>query len=93
LNVARSVIDHNPNRTQKNLFSDRGSGDKIVYYEAEDDRMEARYVVETISKLIENGNVFYIGPMLNPGSWKMHFYIAECLIGWSVHNAFTVDEK
>lgn len=56
LNVARSVIDHNPNRTQKKLFSDRGSGDKIVYYEAEDDRMEARYVVETISKLIENGN-------------------------------------
>jgi len=56
LNVARSVIDHNPNRTRKNLFSDRGSGDKIVYYEAEDDRMEARYVVETISKLIENGN-------------------------------------
>ena len=56
LNAARSVIDHNVNRTQKNLFSDRGSGDKILYYEAEDDRMEARYVVETIDKLMENGN-------------------------------------
>lgn len=56
LDAARSVIDHNTNRTKKNLFSDRGTGDKIAYYEAEDDRMEARYVADTISALIDNGN-------------------------------------
>ena len=56
LDAARSVIDHNSNRTIKNLFSDRGTGDKIAYYEAEDDRMEARYVADTISTLMENGN-------------------------------------
>ncbi len=56
LNAARCVIDHNTNRTPKNLFSDRGAGDKILYYEAEDDRMEARYVVETIDRMTENGN-------------------------------------
>ncbi len=56
LDAARAVIDCNINRTKKNLFSDRGTGDKIGYYEAEDDRMEARYVVDTISELIDNGN-------------------------------------
>lgn len=56
LDVARSVIDLNRNRTKKNLVSDRGCGDKIDYYEAEDDRKEAHYVAETISRLIDNGN-------------------------------------
>ncbi len=56
LDAARNVIDHNQNRNRKNLFSDRGSGDKITFHEAEDDRMEARYVVETISALLDNNN-------------------------------------
>lgn len=54
LNAARAVIDNNANRTPKALFSDRGDGDKIRFYEAEDDRMEARYVVDTISAMIAN---------------------------------------
>ena len=56
LDAAVSVINKNQNRTKKKLFSERGSGDKITLYEAEDDRMEARYVVDTIAKLIKNGN-------------------------------------
>lgn len=56
LDAARAVIDHNQNRTPKKLFSDRGKGNKVIVYEAEDDRMEARYVVDTISQLIANGN-------------------------------------
>ncbi len=56
LDAATGVINRNRNRTQKHLFSDHGSGDKIGLYEAEDDRMEARYVVETIRTLIQNGN-------------------------------------
>lgn len=56
LDAAISVIDQNHNRTHKDLFSERGKGDKIGLYEAEDDRMEARYVVDTISTLIDNGN-------------------------------------
>lgn len=54
LNAARAVIDTNKNRTPKALFSDRGDGDKIRYYEAEDDRMEARFVVDTISTMLAN---------------------------------------
>jgi DNA helicase II / ATP-dependent DNA helicase PcrA len=52
LDAARAVIDHNPNRTPKHLFSDRGTGDKIVLYEAIDDHAEAAYVVDTIAQAI-----------------------------------------
>ena len=56
LDAAGGVIDRNKNRTPKKLFSDRGSGDLIGLYEAEDDRDEARFVAETIRELIQNGN-------------------------------------
>ncbi len=55
LDAAQAVINHNSNRTPKNLFSDRGSGQKIVLYEADDDRMEARYVADKISDMIHSG--------------------------------------
>ncbi len=56
LDAAGGVIDRNKNRTPKKLFSDRGSGDLIALYEAEDDRDEARFVADTIQTLIKNGN-------------------------------------
>ena len=46
------MIDHNPNRTPKRLFSDRGKGEKIVLYEAVDDQAEAAYVVDTIAQAV-----------------------------------------
>jgi DNA helicase-2/ATP-dependent DNA helicase PcrA len=52
LDAARAVIDRNPNRTPKALFSDRGRGDKIIIYEATDDYAEAAYVVDTIAQAI-----------------------------------------
>ncbi len=52
LDAARAVIDRNPNRTPKALFSDRGRGDKITLYEASDDYAEAAYVVDTIAQAI-----------------------------------------
>ena len=56
LDAAGGVIDRNKNRTPKKLFSDRGSGELIGLYEADDDRDEARFVADTISQLIQNGN-------------------------------------
>jgi DNA helicase-2/ATP-dependent DNA helicase PcrA len=50
VDAARSVIDRNPYRTPKNLFSDRGQGESIFLYEAVDDHAEAAYVVDTILK-------------------------------------------
>jgi DNA helicase-2/ATP-dependent DNA helicase PcrA len=55
LDVAMSVIDRNPYRTPKRLFTRRGSGTKIQVHEAANDREEARYVVETIAKQVALG--------------------------------------
>jgi DNA helicase II / ATP-dependent DNA helicase PcrA len=52
LNAAMAVIDRNPHRRRKNLFSERGAGDKVTYYEALDDYSEAAFVVDTITSLV-----------------------------------------
>jgi len=52
LDAARAVIDRNPYRTPKHLFSERGRGERIVVYEAVDDHAEAAYVVDTIAQCL-----------------------------------------
>jgi DNA helicase-2/ATP-dependent DNA helicase PcrA len=52
LDVAMAVIDRNPYRTPKRLFTDRGQGQKVTLYPANDDHVEAKYVIETIVNLI-----------------------------------------
>lgn len=52
LDVAMSVIDRNPQRTPKRLFTERNGGLKPALHEAYDDRVEASYVVDTIASLI-----------------------------------------
>ncbi|NPV56678.1 MAG: UvrD-helicase domain-containing protein [Anaerolineae bacterium] len=48
LDAARAVIDRNPDRTPKQLFTERGGGQPLALYEALDDRGEASHVVERI---------------------------------------------
>lgn len=52
LDIAMAVIDRNPQRTKKKLFTERGSGKKVVLHEAYDDREMASYVVTTIAKQV-----------------------------------------
>jgi len=52
LDIAMSVIDRNPYRTPKRLFTERGKGLKAILYEAQDDRMEAAFIVETIASMV-----------------------------------------
>jgi DNA helicase-2/ATP-dependent DNA helicase PcrA len=52
LDTAMSVIDHARNRRKKKLFSDRGEGEKIFFYEAPDDYAEASFVVDSIAQLV-----------------------------------------
>ena len=52
LNVAMAVIDANPQRTPKHLFTDRGDGQKVVLHETLDDRQEAAFVVDHIASLV-----------------------------------------
>jgi DNA helicase-2/ATP-dependent DNA helicase PcrA len=55
LDLARSIIDQNHHRTPKALFTERGSGSLVRFYNAEDDRDEAEYVVRTIGSEIKKG--------------------------------------
>ncbi len=52
LDAAMAVIDKAPGRRKKKLFSDRGQGEKITFYEALDDYAEASFVVDTIAQLV-----------------------------------------
>jgi DNA helicase-2/ATP-dependent DNA helicase PcrA len=52
LDVAMSVIDRNPQRKPKRLFTERNGGLKPDLHEAYDDRTEASYVVDTIVSLV-----------------------------------------
>ncbi len=40
------------NRRKKKLFTERGAGEKIFFYEAPDDYAEASFVVDTIAQLV-----------------------------------------
>jgi DNA helicase-2/ATP-dependent DNA helicase PcrA len=57
LGAARALIDRNPNRTPKALFTEIEGGPEIVLYEAHDEQYEAQYVVDTIATLVAAGEV------------------------------------
>jgi DNA helicase-2/ATP-dependent DNA helicase PcrA len=52
LDVAMAVIDRHPYRKPKRLFTDRGVGLKTTLHEAYDDRTEASFVIDTITRLV-----------------------------------------
>jgi DNA helicase-2/ATP-dependent DNA helicase PcrA len=52
LNAAMGVINQAQNRKRKQLFTDRGEGEKVFFYEAPDDYAEASFVVDTIAQLV-----------------------------------------
>ncbi|GAB1475632.1 DNA helicase PcrA [Bacillota bacterium] len=51
LSAAHSVILNNRGRKAKKLWTDKGAGEKVCYYRAEDDKDEARYIVDQIDRL------------------------------------------
>ena len=56
LNTAMAVIAPNPNRDDKQLFSNMGDGQKVSITEAFNGTEEARYVVQEIAKIVASGN-------------------------------------
>ncbi|HKJ39671.1 MAG TPA: UvrD-helicase domain-containing protein, partial [Anaerolineales bacterium] len=52
LDAAMGVINRAQNRKRKKLFTDRGKGENIFFYEAPDDYQEASFVVDTIAQLV-----------------------------------------
>jgi DNA helicase-2/ATP-dependent DNA helicase PcrA len=57
LDVAMAVIDPNPNRTPKRLFTQRGEGLKVVIHETYDDRQEAGYIVDSIASMVSRRQI------------------------------------
>lgn len=51
LEVANKIIMNNVERLDKNLYSNKGKGEKVVCFEAQDEREEAFYVVNKILEL------------------------------------------
>jgi DNA helicase-2/ATP-dependent DNA helicase PcrA len=51
LDAAMAVIDRNPDRQAKKLFTERGQGSPVTYHEAYDEQDEAQFVVDKIAGL------------------------------------------
>ena len=58
LDAANSVIKNNSERKVKNLWTDKGSGEKITWFKAVDERDEARFVADTILENVKNGGKY-----------------------------------
>lgn len=60
LNVANSIIENNEERVDKVLYSQKGQGEKIYYYEAQDEADEANFIVNTIQQTSPDYNSFAV---------------------------------
>jgi len=56
LSAANALIDNNTDRMGKKLWSSGEDGEPIVFYNAYDERDEARFVIDKIKQFIELGN-------------------------------------
>lgn len=54
LDTAMAIIDRNPQRMEKKLFTDRGAGQKIIMRELYDDREMASFVVDSIAGMVKS---------------------------------------
>jgi DNA helicase II / ATP-dependent DNA helicase PcrA len=59
LDAAHGIISQNVHRKEKKLWTQEGSGEKIVVYEAQDEVQEAKYVAKTITTLVNEKKLTY----------------------------------
>ena len=57
LDAANAIIQNNPQRLGKNLWTHAGSGEPIRVYEAYSDNDEARWIVEEVKALVRDGHM------------------------------------
>lgn len=55
LTAANAVIERNPSRPAKKLWSDAGDGERIVGYVADTEQSEAQWIAEEIDRLSDSG--------------------------------------
>lgn len=56
LDAANSVIKHNKERKEKNLWCSKGEGLKVKYLRAYDDKHEMTLVIDEVKKLLDSGH-------------------------------------
>ncbi len=59
LDAANAVIRNNPDRKEKHLWSEKGSGDRIVRYHAEDEGDEATFVARSMQNLQRDAHLMW----------------------------------
>lgn len=57
LDAANAVIENNTGRKPKNLWTDNSTGREITYFQAMDERDEARFVIEQLQRLQQEENM------------------------------------
>lgn len=80
LKVANAIIENNEERVDKVLYSNKGEGEKIYYYEAQDESDEANYIASTIKSTSGDYNQFAVLYRTNAQSRA----IEEALIAHSI---------
>ena len=60
LNAANAIIENNEERVDKVLYSQKGDGEKITLYEAQDEADEANFIVRAIRDTSDNYNQFAV---------------------------------
>jgi len=58
LDAANHVIENNWNRKPKKLWTENKTGEKIFYYNADNEHDEAYFVVDKIREAKRNGGVY-----------------------------------
>lgn len=58
LDAANEIIKNNRARKGKNLWTDKGNGEKIYQYRCEDERSEADYVTEKVLDRVAGGGLY-----------------------------------
>ncbi len=59
LDAAHSVISKNTIRTDKQLFTEKGAGEKLVIQQVSDEQAEGQFVIQTIDKLVSDNGYKY----------------------------------
>lgn len=84
LKAANSVIAHNKNRIDKNLFTNALEGAKIIHYHGKSEEEEARWIAAEIAKKIKDNSSKYSDFAIVYRSSYLSRYIEQSLLKHSI---------
>jgi DNA helicase-2/ATP-dependent DNA helicase PcrA len=86
LNAANAVIENNDERVEKVLYSNKGEGEKLSYYVADDEADEANYIISNIKRTAGgNYNQFAILYRTNNQSRALEEACMACGVPYKIY--------